>query len=142
VIPSAADAIEEIVTKLSDFSALLPRLGELAMDTQKMNIEESRSPEGVPFRVLAPSTLAARGPAHPYGDKPLLDTTNMYQSIHYEVRGEDEVFAGPSLAQADYFPFVNQGHAGVPARSFIGLRPEDRDEIRNTVASWVMGQLE
>lgn len=138
----AVAAIEEVVAKLGDFSALLPRLGMLAMDTQKMNIEESRSPDGVTYRALAESTVKARGESHPYGDKPLLDTTNMYQSIHFVELDESSVFAGPSMTQADYFPFVNEGHKGIPARTFIGLRPDDREEIQSVVASWVMDQLE
>jgi hypothetical protein len=136
----AAEQVRGVVNRLSDFSALLPRLGELAMDSQKENIEESRSPEGVPFIPLAESTIAQRGSGHPYGDKPLLDTTNMYQSIHYEVRSADAVFAGPSMEQADYFPFVTSGRR--VARQFIGLRAEDRQEISDVVSEWIVEVLQ
>ena len=124
------------MARLANLSATLDKLGDLAMNSQKKNIEESRSPEGDTYDELK----HPRRPGHPYGNKPLLDTTNMYQSMHYERRGDDAVFAGPSFVQAEYFPFVNQGRPrkGVPARTFIGIRSEDREEIRGITGAHVV----
>jgi phage gpG-like protein len=138
---NAADQLRAVVSRLSDYRDLLPKLGEFVADTQRLNIEQSRTPSGVPYRPLAASTLKARGEGHPYGDKPLLDTTNMYQSIHFREIDASSVFAGPSIEQADYFPNVNQGTDRIPARTFIGLRPEDRPEIRDILSEWIVGQL-
>jgi phage gpG-like protein len=124
------------IEKLNDFSALMPRLGELAVDSEKKDIDESRSPAGAPY----PPLKNPRG----ISEKPLFDTGTMYGSIHFEVGEGNEVFAGPSLAEAPYFPYQNQGTSrGIPARSFIGLREEDNASIVEIVqrhAAAAMGQ--
>lgn len=134
---NAATSLRALMAKLEDTSALMPKLGEHAMDSQKLNIEESRSPNGAPFKPLKNS----RRPGHPYGNKPLIDTSRMYQSIHYRVRSRSEVFSGPDLNAAPYFPRQNQGTGRIPARTFIGLRPEDANELRDLAAEWLAGVL-
>jgi phage gpG-like protein len=131
---TAAEQIQKVMEKLGDFTTLLPQFGALGMDSLKMNIEQGVDPSGVAFADLAPSTIAARGEGHPYGSKPLLDTTNMYQSIHFEVKDANTAWAGPSMEQADYFPFVTEGGANRPARQFIGFRGEDPEEMADLVA--------
>lgn len=131
----AAGDLRASMVRLGSVDPLLEKLGDHAMNSMKKNIEESRSPEGVTFDELKHPRRAG----HPYGNKPLLDSTNMYQSIHYEKRGSAEVFAGPSFEQAEYFPFVNQGRPrkGVPPRTFIGVRSEDNDAFSTITAEHI-----
>jgi phage gpG-like protein len=140
---NGGDAMRATMQRLLNTRDLARKGGELLMDSQKKNIEESRMPDGEEFPPLKLERPNRRGAPiadgwggdvvrysvreHPYAHKPLLDTTNMYQSIHYEVLDDHEAFAGPSLAQAPYFPHQNQGapRRGIPARTFIGIRSED-----------------
>lgn len=123
--------------RAADLSDLLQKSGTLAMDSMKKDIEESRTPAGDRYPDLKEATIRAKERHHSaYATHPLLDTTAMYQSIHFEVRGDHEVWAGPSLEDAPYFARQNQGapRRGIPARTFIGLRPEDLTEIEDAAA--------
>ena len=151
------DALRRKIEQLMDTSNLMRSAGELLMDSEKKNIEESRMPDGTPFaplKIRRPAKLGAPIPdgwsghvvryaprPHPYGRKPLLDTTNMYQSIHYEILSDHEVFAGPSLSRAPYFPFQNQGTHRIPARTFIGVRNEDYSALEDLAVRHVAAAM-
>jgi hypothetical protein len=130
--------LTRLMARLTDYSSLLPRLGTVAMDAQKKHIEDGRDINGETFEPLSEATVRQRGEGHPYGIRPLLDSTAMYQSIHFEERGTDSVFAGPSLIDAPYFPYVNQGapKRGIPERTFVGLAEGDRMDLADAVESW------
>jgi hypothetical protein len=133
------DPIRQSMAKLSNFSGLLSDLGELAMNAEKRFIEESRSPDGSPY----PPLKHDRPEGHAHGNHPLLDTTAMYQSIHFAVDAIDSVFSGPSLSAAPYFPNQNQGAPAryIPPRVFIGLGVEDVTDATDIVLHHAMNAL-
>jgi len=132
---NAAGDLQRMFTRLADFSDVLPDLGRLAVESLRKNIDESRTPDGVPY----PPLKRPRPRGHNQDPKPLVDTGAMDGSIHFELRGTDAVFAGPSLDESPYFPIQNQGaiHRGVPPRTFIGVRAEDEDGIRSVIGKHI-----
>jgi hypothetical protein len=131
VVSDGAGQLRAAVAKLTDYSALLPKLGALGVHAEQRHIEESHAPDGAPY----PPLKHDRPEGHAHGNHPLLDTTRMYQSIHFKVDAIDSVFSGPSLADAPYFPNQNQGAPArhIPPRVFIGLGAEDITDAADVV---------
>jgi phage gpG-like protein len=154
-----ASSMRAKLGRLSDHRRLLPDGAKLILESMQSNILESRTPSGEPYPPLKhprPTRLGAgiadgwggdivrrKVEPHPYADKPLLDTTNMFQSLHFEILNENEALIGPSMAQAPYFPNQNQGAPArnIPARTFIGIRVEDHATLEFVVVRHTLAAL-
>lgn len=153
-VTTTGDALAQLDRAMANLETspvhLLQQLGESAVRDMLNNILESRFPDGRPYPPLKQPDRgqirwgkiesmweedkgsAARYTtiAHPFSGVPLIQSSRMFQSIHYEVRAEsvfmNTVWAGPTYDAAPYFPYQNEGapRAHIPARTFIGLRAE------------------
>ena len=128
---------------------LMERWGKSLVESQQVSIETATSPDRRPYDPLSPVTVArrlARNPAHPYGSRPLLDSTALYQGILYRLMADNVVKAGPTARAEDGFPYPIAQNRGfttwqgkrVPARPYIGIRAEQWTDIHHALVDWVM----
>lgn len=117
--------------------------------------EESRAPDGAPWPPLSPATLAKevrprdrlkRGGISAAAQrrmalrKPLVVTARLKNSIAWKVVG-NRIYVGTNLEYARIHQFG--GYAGrgrkvyIPARPYLGLTEEDREEAEALLREWV-----
>ncbi|VCU52872.1 hypothetical protein TTHN1_00626 [Thermus thermophilus] len=117
--------------------------------------EESRAPDGSPWPPLSPATLAKevrprdrlkRGGISAAAQrrlalrKPLVVTARLKNSISWKVAGS-RIYVGTNLEYARIHQFG--GYAGrgrkvyIPARPFLGLTEEDREEAKALLLEWM-----
>lgn len=147
--PGMDQMFQKILAALSsDYGPVLERFGqEVLVMTQQVGVEKSEDISGAPFKPLKPATIKRkRKRGSPWPDKPLLDTSAMYQSIVYRVNLPDSVRSGPTARTKDGKPyplFVNMGTVrGIPPRTFIGLRKEHHKDVLVELGKWINMKLE
>ena len=112
-------------------SKALQDIGLSMVSSTQDNFERERSPDGMAWQPLAPSTIVRRKAGR--GSKALQDTRRLYQSITYAA-GAQSVTIGTNVEYAAFHQF-GQGAAPsgyqsqVPARPFLGVGAEDKREI-------------
>lgn len=107
-------------SRLSDTTVLRRTMGRRVVYTSRASFMEQRSPEGAPWKPLKKGRGKGRNP----GSKALFDSGSLYESISYELEGDDAVAIG--FPKATYYGrFHQDGTKTIPARPFLGVRPDD-----------------
>lgn len=115
--------------------------------------EESRGPDGRPWPPLSPATLlgevgrdrakgglSARAQRRVALRKPLIRTGRLRASIAWKVAG-NAIAVGTNLVYAAIHQFGGRAGRGrkvrIPARPFLGLTEEDRQEAEALLLEWL-----
>ena len=109
-----------------DLTPAMRRIAAVLGDVAEEAFKSESSPEGIPWASLKPATLKRRrGSAN--AARILQDTGQLVASIQTEY-GSDVAVAGTNKVYAATHQF-GRGEAGIPARPFLGLSAEGREEI-------------
>lgn len=104
--------------------------------SERMNIDESRTPEGAPF----PPLLRPRPKGHNQNPTPLKDTLALYNSISFApLEPTTVVRIGPSARSAKGFPYPSAQNV---TRRFVGLRSSDRTFISESALQMAREAME
>lgn len=118
--------------RMNDFGPLLRAIGRKIVLSTRKNILEQRSPGGTGFRPLKKK----RGKGHNPGSKTLFDSGALYESIDYNVIGNEAVEIGFPHSTF-YGKFHQSGTRHIPARPFLGIRPDDLPTEQELLAAHV-----
>jgi phage gpG-like protein len=124
------DNLRAIAKRLTNYAPLLEEFGKGLTASIRSNIDESRTPSGKPY----PPLKYPRPRGHNPSPKPLIDSGDMYRSIRHVVTPPDTVRAGASFDRAVW---QNRGTRTIPARTFVGLRSEDRNSLREQMKRFI-----
>lgn len=117
--------ITRIERQLQSPGTLKRQVGQLlTRQTRRRLLEEKRSPDGKPWEPWTDKYAASRKPQHSL----LIDSREMLNSIKSTVRGEDIV------AVTSDTPYAAKQNR---ARPFLGVSPDNREEIDELVQSWL-----
>jgi phage virion morphogenesis protein len=176
-------AFNRLLAAGDDPSPIMRLIGEGMAESTRMRFEQSRAPDGTPWKPLAQSTyeglvagrksnlqkksgrLSALGAQRVAGRKPLIGETRMLSTtIGYQLEGSNAVVIGtpmeygfvhqlggkktytilPKNKQAlawpgGAHPVKKVVHPPLPARPFLGVSVEDRDEITQILRDAITG---
>jgi phage virion morphogenesis protein len=129
-------ALDSIETLMKDLSDPLESLGAVLLSSTLGRFERGVGPDGVQWR---PSSRAID-----QGGQTLIDTGLLRSSMVYQT-GPDSVRVGSNMVYASIHQEGGQAGRGgkvqIPARPFLGIDAEDRDEIRAIVDDWISEAL-
>jgi hypothetical protein len=111
-------AVEAFTTRQRD---LLEGWGRRVQMSIRRNIDERRTPDGNPWP-------AFKDPLHASGFKGIRD------GISYQLMMPGAVAIGDTTT---YGKFQNDGTAHIPARTFIGIRPEDDAAMQDELTTFI-----
>lgn len=142
---NALEIIRRRNRALMDFDRVAGEVGKTAVAFQQDRIFHGRDVDGNRLKPLARSTRKARGPGHPYGVRPLLDTTRMAQGIVYDRLAPNRVKIGPTARTVGGFPYPVVHHVGtkfIPRRRIVGVSAVERREVETIVRREAIRALE
>lgn len=131
----------------------LKNIGEAGLPLARESFQDSRDPYGQAWPALQASTLAAfvgkagipgRKRRSAYGTRPLVRTTELVNSLNWQLVGSDAVSIGASVAYGKY----HQGDPDHPSRGIVprrmflptaerGLPELWRDELTEAVEAYL-----
>lgn len=126
----------------ADHEPMYRSIGEELTRSTKQRFRDERDPEGNPWAPLAESTLAQKNES-----KILTGRTKRLRQVAYRA-GKDRVAVGPTVL---YGPVHQKGIGertalssgrrmpAIPARRYVGLSVNDRDEIRSIASDFYAG---
>lgn len=122
---SLLNKIKEGREKLSDLTPFWESVGMYMIKQTIQNFEYERSPDGVKWKPLSPSTIKRRMKRSKKGRfKILQDTGELRRSIAYKAF-KNKVIFGSNLVYAATHQF---GRGKIPARSFLGVTDENKQK--------------
>lgn len=128
-IDIAQQYLLDLHAKLNDIAPFLGAIGQgIADSTQERIADDKRSPSGVAWAELLPSTIEKKG-----SDDILIDTNHLKESIAWQVQG-DVLLVGTDMAYGKYLQFGTQH---MVARPFLGLSDSDVTLIKNRLNEWL-----
>jgi phage virion morphogenesis protein len=127
-----------------DFKELLESVGALVESQMKRRLQsEKNSPDGEPWADWSPD-YAGRMHGHPPHKHPnqlrkagrhslLVLEGDLLDSIMYEVTKDEVVIGSPLI----YARTHQEGRGAIPARPYLGLSHENRDEVLDVVTTFL-----
>lgn len=137
---AAQRTFEELIRRGQDTTDLMQRVAGHLADAAEESFATERSPDGVPWVDLTPSTKARRARQGHWPGPKLQVSNALVKSITVEF-GRDYAQIGSNV------PYARLHHKGgkagrnhtatIPARPFLGISPEARDNIQEDMVRWV-----
>lgn len=134
-------AIKKALRQTSDLSPALKAIGEHLVESTTDRFIDQQDPSGNPWEPLSVTTFKLRAKKG-ISDSDILVGTGLEElskSINYQVTGND-LYVGSNKVYAAIHQFGGETGAGswfsgavIPARPFIGLSDDDRDEVLETL---------
>ena len=148
LIIDGIEGLEEAARRIRDFGQprllheLLDGVGALvASQTQERIASEKRGPDGTAWQPWAERTAARRHA----GQSLLVQEGHLRDSIHHVVT-DNEVRVGSDMIYAAIHQFggrAGRGHAAeIPARPYLGLSDDNRDDVRAAVEAFIAEALQ
>ena len=130
--------LNRLLRAAEDLSPAMREIAAHLVDSSEQALEDQASPEGTPWAPLAESTQKQRRRQGYGGAKPILERSgDLFRSImgHHD---ETSAVAGTNLVYAALQQFggtadMPPGPAAVPARPFLGVGADAREDILDTV---------
>lgn len=159
------DALNELMRRASDPEPALRLIGEKLVDSTKQRFVDGGDPEGAPWVPNTPLTLelylseygsnfkqdgslSAEGATRLGAKKPLTGKTCALQTtINYQVVDDTLMIGSPEpYAAMQQFGGTTAANSmipgkAIPARPFLGLSNEDRDDILDIVKGYLSEAL-
>lgn len=130
------DALRQRVQTMAglDTASLMPQLGEYLLASTQDRFKTQTDPDGGAWQALQPRTIK-RKKYNP--TKVLTERGFLRKNLRYQVLNKTTVQVGSNLEYAATHQF---GRDKIPARPFLGLSPQDHQEIRAIIAEWAAEQ--
>ncbi len=146
-LPQLNERLKGVYDHLNgDLTPLMERIGGIVENSTRQRFEDEESPNGVSWEQLMPSTVAVKK-----GNKKILKaSSHLMNSITYHADKTSVVVGTPELygkyhqtgtdpyiiepktkkaLKTPYGVFKKVHHTGLPARPFLGLSEDDKDDI-------------
>lgn len=131
------DTLERLRDMGTRMRPVFADLGEYLLQSHAERWEQEESPEGEPWAPLS-EAYAARKAAQGKPDK-ILVLDGYLELLHYDATDE-ELFFGTSRIYGATHQF-GDADRGIPARPFLGLSEDDREEVLTIVTGWLEGLI-
>ena len=115
-----------------DTTSLMPRLGEYLLTSTQDRFKTQTDPDGQPWEALKHPSLKKKNQR-----KILTLDGFLRKNLRYQVLGETTVQVG---SNEPYAATHQYGRDAIPARPFLGLSAQDRQEIQAIIADWAAKQ--
>jgi phage virion morphogenesis protein len=128
-------ALQDLQRSAGDLRPALAEIGEVLIESTKQRFGSQTGPDGQPWPENSPVTIERKGRNQPLTG----ETGNLMDAIYYNLVGNDALEIGSPMQYAAMqqfggtkaeFPFL---WGDIPARPFLGVSDEDRDEILTIV---------
>lgn len=134
-ITKTGNGLQKAIDALADPRPFLEEAGDiLVANTVARIVLTKQDPKGQAWPAWATSTLIARTKKGNAGNGLLFDDGTLARSIKSQVNGKS-VEVG-SDGSAPYAVFLQEGTANMPARPFIGISKQDRDEVHAALVDY------
>lgn len=147
-------ALDRLVGALADPAPAMADIADLLFESTDQRFDTGLSPAGTPWAPRSPATLAAYAAARPVkrpGPKPLTVSRGLRESL-FPFSGPDHAGVASSALYSAVHQFgAARGAFGsdrrarpipwgdIPARPFLGVSEQDRQDILDAVAEWLSG---
>jgi phage virion morphogenesis protein len=118
-----AQALNKLLRQGQDVSPALIDIGEYLEETHKQRFVDQQAPNGEPWEPLSPKTLKKKKRQ----DRVLTETGTLVDTLNYQL-GVNQLQFGSNREYAATHQFGREAD-GIPARSFLGIAPFERNEI-------------
>lgn len=136
--------LQDISGNMGNLTPAMRKIGDLVKNSSKGNFKAQSAPDGTPWQALSPVTIAARrkGKRKGASDQILLDTGVLRNSINVENVTAKSVTVASRLPYSAVHQFGGKAGRGkkvfIPARPYIGVKPDDMLDIADILRSHVM----
>ena len=121
---------------LNSMSAFWRRIGDWFIDrTIKERFDKERAPNGKPWAPWSEGYRERMAKKGKGGNKILADTGELRRSLHREAK-RGSVVVGTAKEYAATHQF-GDARRNIPARPFLGINEQDKEEIRKKVARYI-----
>lgn len=126
--------LTKLADRLDDMTPVMREVGDAIREASMEAFDREAAPDGGKWAPLSPATVRRRrgGPAH----RILQDTGMLRQSVVKRLESDRTVIVG---ARAQYAPYHQFGTRRLPARPFLGVSQEARQEILDAIHDWLGG---
>lgn len=126
--------LSRLARNIRQLDPALDEIGSQVTTQTQMRFEAEESPEGRPWQGLAAVTLARRGREGADGEARILrDKLDLYDSLSWKVAPGRSVTVGVSSVYGRIHQLGGQAGRGlsvtIPARPYLGIGPEDIEQI-------------
>lgn len=133
-------AMAALIRRMENAHGFYKNVGEHLVNSVQDNFDTERAPDGTPWKTLSAVTLERRE-AEGHAGSPILRISGaLAGSINYRPSDED-VRVGTSLVYAAIHHFGGDSKgfmkATIPARPYLGMKPEDEDAILEIAEDWL-----
>ncbi|MGJ8523021.1 hypothetical protein R84981_001714 [Carnimonas sp. R-84981] len=140
-----AETVGQLEQRLADLSTPLRDIGEMLLLSTDDRFRSQVSPDGRPWAPLSPTTLARKKGGRILRERGFLQDTIRYQVNNNELAiGTDRVYgAVHQFGQKKGASGRNKRGSpipwgDIPARPFLGLSNDDRDEIVEIIRDYLL----
>lgn len=135
----ALASIRRAIDAIGDPARVLGNIGQQLVNSTKDRFTTETDPDGLPWEALKPRYARAKARKYP-GQGILRRENRLYESIVSQVDG-DTLLVGTNVTNKG-FPYSASMQLGapsrnVPARPFLGVSAEDRNDIQAIVMDYL-----
>lgn len=139
-------AVAALMRRALSLRPALEEIGASLLTSTQKRFEDEEGPDNESWPELARSTQAAPHRGRRRGDKHILQRSRLlHQSLTYDATNTN-VAVGPNKGYAAIHQFGGEddmapGPAAIPARPYLGIDDDDRNEIAETFSDHLEGAL-
>ena len=137
-------ALQNLQRAAGDLRPALAEIGEVLTESTKQRFVAQTGPDGQHWPANSPVTIERKG-----RDQPLIgETGSLMDAIHYNLIGNDALEIGSPMVYAAMQQFggtkAEFPHlwGDIPARPFLGVSEDDKDEILSIINRHLSDALE
>lgn len=116
--------LRQLQEKTEDLSEAFADIGEYLLDSHKDRFDQQTAPDGTPWAPLSPAYKKRK---KKNADQILLLEGHLKTTLRYQASATD-LLLGTNRIQGATHQFGDD-ERGIPARPFLGLSDDDRDEV-------------
>lgn len=130
-----AEQIVQLYQKLNgDLTPLMEDIGTILMRSSEERFTTKLSPDGEYWENLMPSTVARKG-----DDNILVDSGRLSEIIYHAYQDRVEVGTPETYGVYHQFGAKKRNGEDMPARPFLGLSDDDKQDIYAMINDYLMG---
>jgi phage virion morphogenesis protein len=138
ITDEAGPALRGLLGALRDLRPAMAAISGIAQASTRRRFDDGKGPDGVAWKPLAASTLAAKAAAGKTNPKILVDHALLKRGIQRKY-SSSQAEVGSNLVYAAIHQLGGQAGRGgtveIPARPFLGLSDADRTDMLEVLAS-------
>ncbi len=129
-------ALNKLMQKSTDLTPAMRAIAGVFRDSAEQAFASETSPDGLPWQPLAEKTIKARSKKGTWPGKVLTEKGQLASSIS-SLYGNNFAMIGSNLDYA-LTQQIGRANANIPARKFLGVSSNDKNEILNILRNHLM----